>query len=534
MALSKALEEALKEFNALADIIIAENQQVPKPNEILPILKTLNVHKQELIAFEPDEGPLVDAKAVSYNIRTVYDAYRDDATVVLPLLRLVAYLVSRYYWGIGYLYILCTGGPFDTLESIYARHPNNVPLCYWASVALFTCDRQNRVDNVFNLLLSILNKENLTDEDIDDATSVLWVLWICVPHTLTRPVSKADWMDWPDCGEKSEAFLDWKVHIEQWPSNYPYDKPYILLALVVVNSLHSHPLLIYRYPEIHAYVTQLFFDAENVASMHTLLPDAYTHTRAHGNDHDLVGKSLSDWARTTLLWDRLKAYTNTVSESTPLSMPTAGNSVEIDGYTMVTFTSNLEASKSKSKAHRNVVQPHFGHLLHGNEAETCTIALHCTPKCIGLVVDWMYRSDRAPRLYQYSLEQLLEALEMAHLYQLNGPGGFSDCVAARISAIMRQVATELSPADMYYVWLRVARPDLGTPIHTELAEECVEKMARMMTHSEKVQELVRALREDTTSSVGDKRKREPEDTDEGFLNMLEAVDAFLTRRFADA
>ena len=123
---------------------------------------------------------------------------------------------------------------------------------------------------------------------------------------------------------------------------------------------------------------------------------------------------------------------------------------------------------------------------------------------------------------------------MAHLYQLNGPGGFGDCVAARISTIMRQVATELSPADMYYVWLRVARPDLGTPIHKELAEECVEKMARMMTHSKKVQELVRALREDTTSSVGDKRKREPEDTDEGFLNMLEAVDAFLTRRFADA
>ena len=59
-------------------------------------------------------------------------------------------------------------------------------------------------------------------------------------------------------------------------------------------------------------------------------------------------------------------------------------------------------------------------------------------------------------------------------------------------------------------------------------------MARMMTHSKKVQELVRALCEDTTSSVGDKRKREPEDTDEGFLNMLEAVDTFLTRRFADA
>ena len=268
--------------------------------------------------------------------------------------------------------------------------------------------------------------------------------------------------------------------------------------------------------------------------MHTLLPDAYTHTRAHGNDHDLVGKSLSDWARTTLLWDRLKAYTNTVSESTPLSMPTAGNSVEIDGDTMVTFTSNLEASKSNSKAHRSVVQPHFGHLLHGNEAETCTIALHCTPKCIGLVVDWMYQSERAPCLYQYNLEQLLEALEMAHLYQLHSPGGFGDCVAARISAITRQVATELSPADMYYVWLRVARPDLGTPIHTELAEECVEKMARMMTHSKKVQELVRALREDMTSSVGDKRKREPEDTDEDFLNMLEAVDAFLTRRFADA
>ena len=91
MALSKALVEALKEFNALADIIIAENQQVPKPDEIVPILKTLNVHKKELIAFEPDEGPLVDARDVSINIRIVYDAYTLDATVVLPLLRLVAY-----------------------------------------------------------------------------------------------------------------------------------------------------------------------------------------------------------------------------------------------------------------------------------------------------------------------------------------------------------------------------------------------------------------------------------------------------------
>ena len=529
MTHSKAFEEALKELDASVDII-DENRQVPKPNKIVQILETLNVHKQELVAFEPDEGPPVHPYDVSYDIRCLYDAYTHDATVVLPLLRLVGYLVSRYYWGMGYQYYLCCEGPFDEIESIYARHPNNVSLCDWASVALFTCDRQHRVDNVFNLLLSLLNKENLTDEDIDDATSVLWVLWICVPHTLTRPVSKADWMDWPDCGEKDEAFLDWKAPLKKWTSNYPYDKPYILLSIVVVKSLHSHPLFIYRYPEIHAYVTQLFFDAENAASMHKLLPEAYTHTRANHHHHDLLGKPLAKWARETQRWDAWMSYTKNNPNIMPVSIPTARIYTEPIQGDMITFTSNVEKNnESNIMAHRSVVQPYLGYLLHGQEVDTRTIGLQCTHPCIQLLVQWLYeQSKHALFPYKYNLNQFLEALEMAQMYQLDH---FGNCVASHILDVLRQVATELSPVNMYYVWLRVTRPDLGTPIHQRLAEWCVEKMARMVMDSEKVQELVRALREDATSSVGDKRKREPEDTDEMFLNMLDAVDQFLTSRY---
>ena len=163
--------------------------------------------------------------------------------------------------------------------------------------------------------------------------------------------------------------------------------------------------------------------------------------------------------------------------------------------------------------------------------DTRTIGLQCTHPCIQLLVQWLYeQSKHALFPYKYDLDQFLEALEMAQMYQLDH---FGNCVASRILDVLRQSATELSPADMYYVWLRVTRPSLATPIHQELAEWCVEKMARMVMDSEKVQELVRALREDATSSVGNKRKREAPDTDEVFLNVMNAVDRFLTSRYSN-
>lgn len=509
MALSKALVEALKEFNALADII-AENQQVPKPDEMVPILKTLNVHKQELIAFEPDEGPLVDARDVSINIRIVYDAYTHDATVVLPLLRFVAYLVSRYYWGMGYQYYLCCEGPFDEIESIYARHPNNVPLCYWASVALFTCD-QHRVDNVFNLLLSILNKENLTDQDIDDATSVLWVLWICVPHTLTRPVSKADWMDWPDCGEKDEAFLDWKAPLKKWTSNYPYDKPYILLSIVVVKSLHSHPLFIYRYPEIHAYVTQLFFDAENAASMHKLLPEAYTHTRTHENGHHLLGKPLSEWAQICISIDQ-KRDKPVAASALLYPKPRTMNTIPDFSGEPVRFLSR-QGDTTLYVQLALVVPPFTGFMQWNTDGR---IILDISTNALTIIVQSLLCTTvTQTHLHPYSREQLLEGLEAAEQYQLTD---LAHSLAARLTELL--ICDGLSVEHLCNMWLRVKRPHLEFPMHAGLVDWCVEQL----TQPCKVNELcdyLRTRREDedenkdsraetdeATESVGSKRKHQ--------------------------
>ena len=504
MALSKAFEEALKELDASVDII-DENRQVPKPNKIVQILETLNVHKQELVAFEPDEGPPVHPYDVSYDIRCLYDAYTHDATVVLPLLRLVAYLVSRYYWGMGYQYYLCTNeyGQLDDIESVYARHPKNVSLCQWASVALFTSNRENhkpRVDDVLNLLLSILNKENLTDEDIDDATSVLWVLWICVPHTLTRPVSKDD-----------EAFLDWKVHIAQWPSNYPYDKPYILLSIVVVKSLHSHPLLIYRSPEIHAYVTQLFFDAENAASMHKLLPEAYTHTQTHENGHHLLGKPLSEWAQICISIDQ-KRDKPVAASALLYPKPRTMNTIPDFSGKPVPFLSRQ--GDTTLYVQRALVVPPFTGFMQWN-TDGCII-LDISKDALTIVVQSLLCTTvTQTHLHPYSLEQLLEGLEAAEQYQL---ADLAHSLAARLTELL--IRDGLSVEDLCNTWLRVKRPHLEYPMHAGLVDWCVEQLAPPCKMNE-LCDYLRTRREDedeegdssaetddATESVGSKRKHQ--------------------------
>ena len=517
MTHSKAFEEALKKLDALVDII-DKNQQVPKPNEIVQILETLNVHKQELVAF--DEGPPVpNPYDVSNGLLSLYYAYKHDATVVLPLLRLVAYLVSRFYWGMGYQYYLCGGdaGRLDYTESVYARHPKNVSLCQWASVALFTGNREiiiiknykPRVDDVLNLLLSILNKENLTDEDIDDATSVLWVLWICVPHTLTKPVSR-DEDDWPDIFEKDEAFLDWKVHIEEWSSNYPYDKPYILLSIVVVKSLHSHPLLIYRYPEIHAYVTQLFFDAENAASMHTLLPDAYTHTRAHGNEHHLLGKPLSEWAQICLSIDQ-KRDTPVVPSPLPYPKPRTMNTIPDFSGEPVRFQSQ---QGDTLYVHPALLVPPFTGFMQWN-TDGCII-LNISMDALTIVVQSLLCATvTQTHLHPYSREQLLEGLEAAEQYQLTD---LAHSLAARLTELL--IGDGLSVKHLCNTWLRVKRPHLEYPMHAGLVDWCVQQLAQPC----KVNELCDYLRtrsededeegdssaetDDATESVGNKRKHQ--------------------------
>ena len=469
---------------------------------------------------------------------------------LVTVLRLVAFLISKSYCSFGYRYrfndFIDDFRVNIILSKLRDLYRNNKCVCQWVSVALVTwcitykdgcrISSLRHTDDMLNILMVILNKHtrrSIPTDDLDDATSVLWALSTCVPRTSVEPV------DGFDCQNPREAMDEWKPymwwgseHVDGEPYLLPLDKPHLLQFIVVVKSLHSHPLLIYRYPEIHAYVTQLLFnDTENAAIMHTLLPEAYTHTRAHGHEHHLLGKPLSEWARVTPLWEKWASSTQAAHECTPLSMPTTVEGVNIDGDLLVTFTSNLEKNNAyKSKAHWSVVQPHLNYLFHGEASDTHTITLHCTCECIQLLVDWMYQSERAPRLHQYNLEQLMEALEIAHLYQLNGPGGFGDCVAARISAVLRQAATELSLVNMYYVWLRVARPDLGIPIHPQLAAWSFETMARMVVDSEKVQE---SLRKDAESSVGDKRKRELEDTDEVFLKVLDAVEIFLTSRYAN-
>lgn len=450
----------------------------------------------------------------------------DSSDVLFYAIRFVAYILhaspDRGYNHIQFFYIGVESGDEDQAESRdspkifeqlwnrFVTHPMDTPMRTWAAAAL------------------PLVKLDADDPDVHKASGVISQALICRVSqwtTSSRTMLRTkDTLAEMGCLIRAFRYILWGFR--NIPSKYLSS---VLLAFGCIKCVCTHPLLRTLFPEVLMQVDKVQEDVEDDDVLDQLGQDALNHCVQYGAAHTLQDKSLSDWARRCQFYELYKKTTRK-----PLLMPKSLHHVDRTGL-LVTCISRKEEDRPSFKVQMNVVKPWIGYLLqHGKEGRDLVVKLSCSYACLQLFVEWMYQSERAPRLYQYNLEQLLEALEMAHLYQLNSPGGFGDCVAARISTIMSQVDTELSPADMYYVWLRVTRPNLGTPIHQELAEECFEQMAHMVMDSGKVDEWVRALREDTTSSVGDKRKREPEDTDEGFLNMLKAIDAFFIRRYANA